>query len=172
MLKIMFFLIIFLNLFYRKKLDVISPINFSQCNLNLKRSEKVFIHKDDSWYLTIPKINLKNIPIKDGVSDDILENYIGHFPITSFQKDNICLAAHSNGYENNYFSDIDKLEVGDEIYYHYFNIEKVYIVKEKNVIEENNFLYLDTDNNEKLTLITCIKNSPSQRLCIQAISKE
>lgn len=172
MLKIMIFLIVFLNLFYKKKIDDISPINFNQYNLNLYKSEKVFIHKEDEWYLTIPKINLKKIPIKDGITSDILENYIGHFPISSFQKGNVCLAAHNDGYNTNYFSEIDKLEVGDEIYYHYFNIEKVYIVKEKYVISENNFNQLDLDSNEKITLITCIKDSPSKRLCIQAISKE
>lgn len=172
MLKIMFFLMIFLNLFYKKKVDDISPINFSQYNLNLYKSEKVFIHKDNNWYLTIPKINLKNIPIKDGISDDILENYIGHFPISSFLEGNICLAAHNNGYINNYFSDINKLELGDKIYYHYFNIEKEYIVKEKYVISDNDFLCLDSDNIDKLTLITCITDSPYNRLCIQAISKE
>lgn len=172
MLKILFFIIVFLNLFYRKKVDDISPINFNQYNLNLYKSEKVFIHEDDEWYLTIPKINLKSIPIKDGISDDILENYIGHFPISSFLEGNVCLAAHNNGYINNYFKDINKLEIGDEIYYHYFNIEKVYIVQEKYVIHEQDFICLDEDNTGKLTLITCIDNSPSERLCIKAFSKE
>lgn len=172
MLKILVFLMIFLHLFYKKDISDISLINFNQEKLNLYKSEKVFIHSDYEWCLTIPKINLNNIPIKDGISDDILENYIGHFPISSFLEGNICLAAHNNGFKNNFFGRIKELEVGDEIYYHYFNIEKVYIVQSKNVIKDSDFSYLDIDKKEKLTLITCIDNSPCERLCIQAISKE
>ncbi|MBO5478077.1 MAG: sortase [Clostridia bacterium] len=172
MLKYFLFIIVFLNLFYIKEVDDISPINLNQNNFNLYKSEKVFIHNEDEWYLTIPKVNLNNIPIKDGIENDILENYIGHFPFSSFLEGNVCLAAHNNGYKNNYFKNINMLEVGDEIYYHYFNIEKIYIVKDKYIIDEKDFLSLEEDNNQKLTLITCIDNSPHERLCIQAISKE
>lgn len=171
-IKIFVYIIIFLSLFYRKNINEISPICFYQNNFNLYKTEKVFIQNDNLWFLTIPKINLKDTPIKDGITNDILENYIGHFPITAFVKGNICLAAHNNGYENNYFNRINELEVGDEINYHYFNIEKKYSVYEKNVIDERDFLSLNESNEDTLTLITCIDNSPSKRLCIKAICKE
>ena len=37
---------------------------------------------------------------------------------------NIALAAHNRGYKVNYFQDLKKLEIGDEIYYSYKNIKR------------------------------------------------
>lgn len=171
-IKNLFFVLIFLTIFYKKKINFIVPTEFNLENFNLYQSEKVFIQNDNEWSLSIPKLNLKNIPIKDNVESDILENYIGHFPISSYLQGNVCLAAHNGGYLNNYFSNIHMLQKGDEIYYYYFNIEKEYIVKDIFIIDENDFSCLNVDDEDKLTLITCISNSPQKRLCVQAVNKE
>ncbi len=166
----LFILLLYFNLTKIKKVTLKIPTDFYPKNLYQK--ESFFIQKEYNWYISIPKINLNNIPIKDGISDDILENYVGHFPNSSFLKGNVCLAAHNNGFSNNYFSNINMLDVNDKIYYYYFNIEKIYTVKSINIIDENNFSALDIDNNDKLTLITCVSNSPHQRLCVEAICEE
>lgn len=159
-------------IFYPIDINFIVPNPILLEKINLYQNEKVFIQNNLNWSLSIPKLNLKNIPIKENIESDILENYIGHFPISSYLEGNICLAAHNNGFSNNYFSNIHLLERGDKIYYYYFNIEKEYIVSDIFIINEEDFSCLNIDKTDKLTLITCITNSPQKRLCIQAINKE
>lgn len=148
----------------------IIPKIFNLNNVSLYQENEVFIQQD--WTLSIPKLNLNNIPIKDSVEDNVLNNYIGHFPTSSYLKGNICLAAHNAGFSVNYFQDLPLLENGDEIEYNYYNVIKKYKVSKKYIINENDFDVLNLDNSDKLTLITCINNSPHQRLCIEAICEE
>ena len=82
------------------------------------------------------------------------------------------MAAHNSGYANNYFKDINLLEVGDKIYYSYNGNNKIYSVMQKKVISYNDFSYLDSTNKDTLTLITCITSSPDFRLCVQAVCEE
>lgn len=139
-------------------------------NVNLYQENKVFIQQN--WTLSIPKLNLNNIPIKDSVDNNILEKYIGHFPASSYLKGNVCLAAHNAGFTYNYFQDLPLLENGDEIEYNYFNFQKQYVVSRKYIINENDLCVLNLDSLDKMTLITCISGSPQQRLCIEAICEE
>ena len=162
---LIFFIMLFNLLFIKndlKNIRILERNDFRKKYLNT-----VFIQND--WYLSIPNINLYKIPIKDGITSDILENYIGHFPISSFADGNVCLAAHNCGYTNNYFEYIYKLENGDEIFYCYNNIRKKYKVEKKYVIQYDDFSLLDNSDENTLTLVTCISNSPDLRLCIKAV---
>lgn len=169
--KLLFFVIVYMSLIYKPKINTRVDSNLDFNNLNLYQNESVFIH-DNVWFLTIPKINLNKIEIKETVASDILENYIGHFPSSSLLFGNVCLAAHNNGYNNNYFKDINLLDTGDKIYYSYNGKSKIYVVKEKCVINYNDFSYLDNTNEDTITLITCITSSPNNRLCVQAVCEE
>ena len=120
------------------------------------------------WSLKIPKINLKAL-IAEGTEDDVLCNYIGHFSNTGIINGNVGLAAHNRGYEKNYFKDIKKLELNDEIIYNYKNIEKVYKVSKIEEINSDDWSLLDVSRENKITLITCIENEPKKRLCVQGI---
>ena len=144
------------------------PLNFNI--IKLYQKNELFSQND--WNLSILKLNLKNIPIKDGVDSDTLENYIGHFQTTSYINGNVCLAAHNNGFSNNYFKELYLLEVGDKIEYNYYGTSKVYNVYQKYTINEKDFSVLNPNNKDKLTLITCISGSPQLRLCIEAVSEE
>ena len=160
-----------MSLIYKPKINIRVDSNLNFNNLNLYQNESIFIH-DNVWSLTIPKINLNKIEIKETVGNDILENYIGHFPSSSLLSGNVCLAAHNNGYSSNYFKDINLLTRGDKIYYSYNGKSKTYVVKEKYIISYNDFSYLDYTNEDILTLITCITSSPNNRLCVQAVCEE
>lgn len=121
-----------------------------------------------NWSLKIKKINLE-ANISEGTDSNILNNSIGHFPETSKLNGNIGLAAHNRGYKNNYFEKIDQLESGDKIDYYYNGNIKHYEVKNKVIILNTDWKYLLRENKNKLTLITCIKNQPKYRLCVQAV---
>lgn len=82
---------------------------------------------------------------------------------------NIALAAHNRGYKVNYFQDLKKLEIGDEIYYSYKNMKRKYIVNSKAIIRDTDLQVLENTKENILTLITCLENEPQYRRCIQAL---
>lgn len=122
------------------------------------------------WSLEIPSISL-NAQIAEGTEMATLNKFIGHFTQTSKAEGNIGLAAHNRGFEVNYFKDLDKLQIGDEIIYRYGQNKKNYIVNLNTQISDIDWSYLQDTNENKITLITCIENKPGYRRCIQAIEK-
>ena len=82
---------------------------------------------------------------------------------------NIALAAHNRGYKVNYFQNLKKLEIGDEIYYSYKNMKRKYIVNSKAIIRDTDLQVLENTKENILTLITCLENEPQYRRCIQAL---
>ena len=117
--------------------------------------------------LTIPSILLENAPITEGIELDNLSNAIGHFPTTNIYNGNVGLASHNRG-NADYFKNIHKLKIGDVIYYQSIYGTKRYLVENITKIQETDFSYLQSTQDNKITLITCISNKPELRLCIQA----
>ena len=118
--------------------------------------------------LTIEKIDLK-APVKEGSSQEILKEYIGHMPETSKYDGNVGLAAHNRGTEYSYFARINELTKGDKIIYKTKFYERTYIVTSKVVIYDTDWTYLQATKDNRITMITCIKDKANQRLCVQAI---
>lgn len=137
--------------------------NYSQ---NTNSSEHTLNY---NWQVTIPAISLQNAPIKEGIDETTLNEYIGHFPSTSNLDGNVGLAAHNRGYENNYFMNIDKLNIGDEIIYILDGKKIIYKVEKKIEIDSYDWSYLNQTTDNRITLITCIDNVPNKRLVIQAV---
>lgn len=120
--------------------------------------------------LTIPQILLADAPIKESTELDVLSEAIGHFTSTSIYSGNIGLAAHNSGdTEKLYFKNLHKLEKGSEIYYQTDFGTKRYVVEVKEIIDETDFSYLQQTKDNRITLITCVNNQPTKRLCIQAV---
>ncbi len=120
------------------------------------------------WQLEIPKINLK-ANIAEGTTNEVLNNFIGHFTETPKSNGNIGLAAHNRGYQVNYFEKIKELELGDEIFYTYEEIKKKYVITLKSIIKDTDWNNLQNTEDNKITLITCVENMPEYRRCIQGI---
>ena len=138
-------------------------------NVTYDKAENVW---DDSvlGILTIEKIGL-NATVKDGTSDEILLNYIGHIEETATYDGNVGLAAHNRGCENSYFARINELEKGDIIKYKTKFFDRVYVVDNIQVIYETDWSLLESTKENKLSLITCIAGKKEQRLCVQATEK-
>lgn len=120
--------------------------------------------------LKIEKINL-NGTVKEGSTNEILRNYIGHIEETAKYDGNVGLAAHNRGNKYSYFARINELEPGDEIVYTTKYGERKYIVDTKKEILETDWSNLEGTSDNRLTLITCIKNKVNQRLCVQAVQE-
>ena len=72
----------------------------------------------------------------------------------------------TGGFPINYFEKIKDLKLGDEIYY-----KTQYEVISSTIIDETDWSYLQETEENKITLITCVRNKPNKRLCVQAIEK-
>lgn len=137
--------------------------NYSETKLLEKFNDMGF----DVWNLSIDSIDLF-ADISHGTTEKILNKYIGHFDETNFFNGNVGLAAHNRGYPVNYFENLDKVKIGDVIDYRIDDFVKSYKVKSINIIKDTDWTYLENTNDDRLTLITCVRNKPDCRLCVQA----
>ena len=139
-------------------------------NVTYEKGERI---EDESvlGILTIEKINLKGT-VKEGSTEEVLKEYIGHISETAKYDGNIGLAAHNRGNKYSYFARINELKKGDKIIYKTKFYERTYVVDKKVVIYDTDWSYLQTTKDNRITLITCIKDKPNQRLCVQAIEEK
>lgn len=140
---------------------------------NIEELSQKEIQVDDSiGNLTIPDILLDNAPIKEGIELDTLSNAIGHFTSTSIYGGNVGLASHNGGSNGDYFKNLNKIKKGSEIYYQTIFGTKRYVVQTIEIIEETDWSYLGKTEDNRITLITCVKGQKDKRLCVQAIEEE
>lgn len=131
--------------------------------------QKEIKYDDIIGTLTIPDILLENAPIKESTELSTLKDAIGHFTSTSIYAGNVGLASHNSGNRGDFFRNLKSIKKGSEIFYETNFGTKRYIVETKEIIEETDFSYLQETEDNRITLITCVFNQPSKRLCVQAV---
>ena len=151
-------------------------VNIEDIKTDIEFENITYDDQEDIWddsvlgILTIEKIGL-NATVKEGTSEKILLNYIGHIEETATYDGNVGLAGHNRGCENSYFARINELEKGDIIKYKTKFFERTYVVDNIKVIYETDWSLLQSTVENKLSLITCIAGKKEQRLCVQATEK-
>ena len=136
----------------------------------LEEIEQDIIHYDDEiGTLTIPDILLENAPIRESVELSTLSQTIGHFPSTSIYNGNVGLASHNSGGQGEFFKNLKKIKIGSEIYYQTNYGTKRYVVTTKEIIDEEDWSYLQETEDNRITLITCVAGQKEKRLCVQAV---
>lgn len=124
-------------------------------------------HEDIIGKIIIPKINVE-APIKEGTTQEVLKEAVGHFSNTNYWNGNVALASHNRGTYAHYFENINKLNINDEIIYQTKAGTRKYKVVNIKEIQEDDLSVLNNTNNNCITLITCIKNKKEMRLCVKA----
>lgn len=125
--------------------------------------------KNYIWQIQIPVIELV-ADISEGTTPNVIAKYVGHFSKTSTLNGNIGLAAHNRGYDvESYFKNIKNLQLGDEIIYQKDEEIKKYKVIKNIIIDETDWTYLQSTNDNRITLITCVEDKPEYRRCVQAV---
>ena len=114
--------------------------------------------------ITIEKINFEGLVYK-GTSLETLDKGVGHMDSSPYFSGNVCLAAHNT---KELWGNLHELQNGDKIIYTSFLGTKEYEVTNIIEIDETDWSLLQDTEENKLTLITCIKNKPFSRLCVQA----
>lgn len=157
------------NIEIEKKAEQISD------NGILPEKQETNLEYDDNstGTIEIPKIGLI-APIKEGTDLETLAQYVGHFSNSSVWDGNVALAAHNRGTSiKHYFDRINELVNGDTIIYKTKLGERSYKVISSKEIENTDWSVTESNANENntITLITCIRNQPEKRLCVIAEEK-
>ena len=150
---------------------IISNYNISTLYSNNKKNNNTQSSAENSIFgiIEIPKINIY-YPVFSFLSEENLKVSPCKLYGTNLNENtNICIAGHN--YNNNmFFSNIDKLQNGDEIYiYNNNGFKYIYKVFEKYEVKENDLspIYNYNKNKKTLTLITC-NNLNNNRIIIKA----
>lgn len=115
--------------------------------------------------LEIPSINFKDIVI-EGTTQDALSQGIGLFEHSSILQGNVCLAGHNT---TRFFANLKDVKQGDRIKYSSCLGNKEYEVTTIKQIEETDWSMLEDTEDNRLTIITCVKGQKNLRLCVQAL---
>ena len=160
-----------LNSFNYSNNDLKNNINLSEKVINFKYDKidiNLEFHDGIIAYLSIPAINLYNVPIVEGVSEEVLSKAIGHFEMTGIDSGNVGLAAHNRSNTVCYFKNLKLLNNGDKIFIKTKNGTNIYEVRFSTIIDSYDWTYLQNEDISMVTCITCIDNIKDKRLCIRA----
>ena len=116
--------------------------------------------------LKIPTLNL-SVKVYEDESLENLAKGVGHFKSTSCWDGNVGFAAHNRG-RAEYFGKIHTLENGDKIKYTTRLGTRTYEVFYVGKISETDFSRLGRTKENMVTLITCVRDVPELRWCVQA----
>lgn len=114
--------------------------------------------------LEIPSISFKDIVI-EGTTQEALAQGIGLFEHSSILQGNVCLAGHNT---TRFFANLKNVKQGDIIKYSSCLGNREYEITTIKQIEETDWSMLKDTEDNRLTIITCVKNQPKFRLCVQA----
>ena len=117
--------------------------------------------------LKIDKINLYQ-KVAEGHSLEVLKTDLGHVDETAYYKGNIGILGHNNG-NAGYFKRLTELAIDDEIQYITNDGTMRYKVSEITEIEDTDWSKLSKTEDNRITLITCVRNVPNKRYCVQAV---
>lgn len=119
--------------------------------------------------LEIPNLNIK-VPVMDGTDKETLSVAAGHFEGTgSVGKGNYCIAGHNSTIYAEIFNELDKIQIGDEIYLidNDDNRTKyIYVVSEYNIVNPQSISVLDDFGDDRLTVITCTDDGKNRQVVI------
>jgi LPXTG-site transpeptidase (sortase) family protein len=125
---------------------------------------------DSIGVLTIPDIGLSARVYEGEDEMELMEKGVALFRHTSAWTGNIGLSAHNVNFDGSpgYFLNLYKLKQGDVIIYETALGTREYVVDSITEISEMDWSPLDRTDDNRLTLITCIRGKPELRLCVVA----
>jgi len=129
-------------------------------------SDSMFQADGSIGTLSIPSLNITGRVFGDD-SPTNLDRGIGHISFTSAWDGNVGMAAHNRG-ATVIFGQIHTMQPGDRIEYRTVYGVRVYEVFFVGQIYETDLSRLTRTQENILTLITCVRDRPAHRWCIQA----
>lgn len=128
-------------------------------------------------YIVIPKIDV-NLPIYSGIDEEVLKRGVGHLEQSSYplggESTHCVLTGHRGLPSALLFTDLDKLELGDEFYLHVLDEVLAYKVDQIKVVEPNESGDLEIEEGmDYCTLVTCTPYAiNTHRLLVRGVRTE
>ena len=119
--------------------------------------------------LVIPSLKI-NMKVFDGTTSTSMSKGVGHFTETSGWAGNIGLCGHNRN-SRYVIGAVKDLKIGDSIEYGTKLGTRRYAVTFVGTISVTDWSYLGPTADNRLTIITCLANQPSLRVCVQAVEK-
>ena len=119
--------------------------------------------------LKIPTLGL-SVKVYQGTDSDALRKGAGHFASTSIWDGNVAIAGHNRGV-NNHFGKIHTLDIGDTIKLTTKLGTRTYEVYAVYKVSVDNMSVLNDSSENIITLVTCVRDQPAYRWCVQARAK-
>lgn len=116
--------------------------------------------------VTISRVGL-SAKVYEGATDASMAKGAGHYTGSGLYDGNIGLFGHNRG-SNAYFAKLKNVKLGDQVVYKTNQGTKTYEVTFVGTISYTDYSYLNEMGDNRITMITCIANQPSLRLCVQA----
>jgi len=117
--------------------------------------------------VAIDRVGLKAKVFEDTTSAAMAKG-AGHFIGSGYWTGNVALFGHNRGNGCAYFAQLKNVRVGDTVTYTTCLGTKTYRVETVNTISYTDYSPLNEMGDNRITLITCIADQPTLRLCVQA----
>ena len=118
--------------------------------------------------VAIARVGLKAKVFEDTNAQSMAKG-AGHFVSSAYWDGNVALFRHNRGNGCAYFAQLKDVRVGDTVTYTTNLGTKTYQVIYVGTISYTDYSPLNASGDNRLTLITCIADQPSLRLCVQAV---
>lgn len=118
--------------------------------------------------ISIPALSIKNYYVWEDTTSSSMSKGVGHFTNTSVWAGNVGIAGHNRGAKY-IIGSIKDLEAGDKITYTTSQGTRTYAVETVTKIRNDDWSYLGTTSDNRITLVTCVAGDSSHRWCVQAV---
>lgn len=118
--------------------------------------------------VSIPAIGVKNYYLWEGETTSSMNKGLGHFTSTSVWDGNVGLCGHNRGAKY-VIGAIKDLEIGDTVTYTTSAGTRTYEVETVRKIASNDWSYLESTSDNRITMITCVAGDYSVRWMVQAV---
>lgn len=146
--------------------DTSSQIDVSYSSNKFTLPDGLYYSDNSIGTLSIPKLKL-TVKVYEEESLENLKKGVGHFKATSCWDGNVGFAGHNRGLAD-YFGGIHTLSIGDRITYTTKLGTRTYEVYSVSKISETDYSRLQRTTENIVTLITCVRDIPELRWCVQA----
>jgi sortase A len=124
---------------------------------------------ENNVVLEIPSLNIK-VPVLEGIDNETLSVAAGHFIGTGLVGEgNYCIAGHNSTIYAEIFNDLDKIQIGDEMYLIDTDEKRTkytYIVTEYKIVSPQSTEVLNDYCDNRLTIISCTDDGKSRQVII------
>lgn len=117
--------------------------------------------------LSIPKLKI-NVKVWEGETTASMAKGVAHYSSTSGWAGNVGLCGHNRGAKYN-IGVIKDLVAGDTITYTTLYGTRTYQVTMVKIIDNNDWSYLQSTVDNRITITTCLADRPESRVMVQAV---